>query len=715
MINVSGSNLGIGISLIMRDGFSGPAMVAGANMDKLQMKAHRLATQQMTMARNANAMGAAIGGAAIYGLSKWVSEGAKFNYTMKYVSAISGGVGKEFDRLNNKAVTLGESTMFTAHQISDGMRWMAQAGMDANSIYNSMGAIANLAGATMSNIEGRGGAADWVTNVAKAFDITLNEKNVTKISDVIAVAVNKSNTKLYEFGEAMKYAQSTAKDLSMTFEETSAGIMVLANAGIQGTMAGTALENMMRYVTKAAGTSATKRQIRALGILGMTQKDLQDAKGDLLSYGTILTKVSKIAGTMGNVDAQNALIDLFGVRGKRGASTIARKLMDYYKFLDDLNNSGGKAKGWMDDMMGSAQGSILQLTSAWTSFKIAFFESLEPVLVPFIKGMTGILKVINAIARTGIGKVLMIAGSALLIMKTAGMAFRTVLYTVKLLAGDVGMTVVNSAARGTAGLNTMTNAANRAAAAMGNVNAMSTRGGMGYLWNFATGGKNKNVGKAGVMYNASNRAYDPATGRFLSNKAVAAKQASAGLGYGKTGFSSWGKHAGKGLGIGLLGSMAVGMASGAVGTESNFGKGLGVASDALTYGLTGASIGTFFGPMGTLVGGIGGTVGGLLWGLYDKVYNVKEELDSVDMSGADDITKAGKWKKLLSKEIPKGLEERGSHQQFRYQGDDGGFGPFFDMNKTFSSNITINLNGESVYEEKIDEPNADVDVSLGLN
>lgn len=714
MINISGSNLAIGIALVMRDGFSAQSRIAGASMSTLQKRALMLQRQQTSMARNANAMGAAIGAAAIYGLGRWVSEGAKFNYVMKYVSSISNSTGNQFDKLNRRAVTLGESTMFTAIQISDGMRWMAQAGMEATSIYNSMGAIANLAGSTMSNIEGRGGAADWVTNIAKAFDITLNEKNVTKISDVLSVAVNKSNTKLYEFGEAMKYAQATAADLNLTFEEVSAGIMVLANAGIQGTMAGTALENMMRYVTKAAGTSATSRQIRALGILGMTQEDLQDSEGALLSFSAILKKTSKVASTMGTVGAQNALIDLFGVRGKRAASTIARKMMDYEKFLGMLNKSGGSSAQWMAGMMGTAEGSILQLTSAWTSFKIAFFESLEPVLVPLIKGLTGVLKMINAIARTRIGKLLMIGATALLIMKTASMAYRAVLLTVRLLTVNLGTTMAVASTSSVAGLNNMTNAANRYGAAIVRANAASGMARGGGIAAMMGMGK---MSRGGVKYTSKGVPYiigSTGAARFLtknqaSNKHIFGKYGG-GLMNKAKGMKMGGLKnlSGKGFGIGLLASLGLGMASSAAGEQSGLGKGLGIAADAASYGLTGATIGSIFPVIGTAVGGVVGALGGLLWGLYDKVWSSKQEIENIDTQKAEEALSPQRWKRLLEK--ADGLKK---YDKYQYMGG-GSADPFFNMKKTFQSTIIVNLNGDTVYEETIDEPNKQANVAIGV-
>jgi len=722
MINVSGSNLGIGISLIMRDGFSGPAKIAGANMDEIAAKAHRLATQQMTMARNANAMGAAIGAAAIYDISKWVDEASRFNYTMKYVSSISGGVGKDFDKLNNKAVTLGEKTMFTAAQIADGMRWMAQAGMDAKSIYASMGAVTDLAGSTMTDIEGRGGAADWVTNIARGFNIALNEKNVTKIADVLAVATNKSNLNLHELGEAMKYTYSTAYDLKMSLEETAAGVMVLSNAGITGSMAGTALENMLRYVTRAAGKNATKRQREALGILGMTREDLVDAKGNLLSYGVILKKVSETAGKMGTADAQNALIDLFGVRGKRGASTISAHLMTYYQFLNDLNNAGGQASEWMGNMMNTAHGSILQLTSAWLSFKIAFFEALEPIIVPFVNALTALLKMLNAIVRTGLGKILVVAATFMLIGKTAAMAFRAVLYTVRLLAGDVGTVLVSSTAAGTAGLNNMTNAANRTASAMGRVFGMGAglsgglTGGLNYL-----GFGNKNRG--GVKWAKNGRPYiiGPGGGaQFISNKAAENRNV---WGSKVGGYMTNNKRGGfadlkgKGLGWGFLGALGLGMASSAVGTEGAFGTGLGIAADSASWGLTGATVGSIIPFLGTGVGAIVGAVGGLLWGLYDKIWAVKAEIESTDTASVDEVSAQGKWKRLVGSGIldPDRMGEKlGSYQKYTYDGHGRGFGPFWDQNRQFSSTIIVNLNGDKVYEEEIDDPNSQADVNVGI-
>src|SRR5690606_33256821 len=124
----------------------------------------------------------------------------------------------------------GMDTMFMATQVADGMKYMAMAGMDTESIYNNISAAVALAGATMERLEGKGGTADIMTNVMRGFDIQGTEKNAMRVADVLTKAVIGANTNLWDLHEAMKYTVSTAKDLNVTLEETAAMIMMAGDA-----------------------------------------------------------------------------------------------------------------------------------------------------------------------------------------------------------------------------------------------------------------------------------------------------------------------------------------------------------------------------------------------------------------------------------------------------------------------------------------------------
>lgn len=630
MYNVGGSNLAIGISLIMRDRFTAQAGRASGAMDTMYQKAERLKRQQISMARDMNATGAAIGLAATVGMGRWYREGAKFGYMMKYVSSLGGG---GYKKLADRATKLGEATIFTAHQVTDGMRWMAQAGMKTEGIYNSIASIAELATATLTDVGGRGGAADWVTNLAKAFKIPLEASNIERLSDTVAKSVNSANMTLYDYGEAMKYVQSTAQRLNATLEETSAGIMVMANSGIQGSMAGTALENFLRYMVKATGSSATKRQINALSSMGLSPKDFVDARGDIIAYGEILKKVGEASkGLQGNAKVQNAIIDIFGVRGARAAGGIIDNLSDYQRLLSEIQDSKGYAGQISKGLMGTAEGSILQLISTWQTFKIKFSEAIQPMINPLVKGLRLLVMLLNKMLSTTTGQKMAMMGAAFVVIRTAVMGYRAIVLTLKLAHAAMGGSLTTQSGNVVAGYSRMTGAANRysAAASKAGMGSMLMAGG-------SSGGPvGRGMGKAGAWlagmgvgsYTKTTKGGQPYSMRG-GRSTFKPRGTKTGWSLGSAG--KYGKMAGRLSLPAMLAGMGLEMASSSVGGNSTAaGKGLGIAGDTLGWAGTGAMLGSIIPGVGNAVGALVGGIGGLLYSLTTRLDDATEDIKGED-------------------------------------------------------------------------------------
>ena len=168
----TGTNLAIGIALILRDQFSGTARTAGQELDKLQKRSQRA---NLEAARNVNAIGAATGVAALGAMRDWVKTGLDFEKQMTYVYAISEKQqGYSLDKMKKRAQEVGVNTMFDAQQVAEGMTFMAQAGMTLEEVYKNINAAAILAGGTMSTVNN---AADVMSSVMIGFDIPASEQN----------------------------------------------------------------------------------------------------------------------------------------------------------------------------------------------------------------------------------------------------------------------------------------------------------------------------------------------------------------------------------------------------------------------------------------------------------------------------------------------------------------------------------------------------------
>jgi len=711
MYGLSGSNLAIGVSLVLRDRFTGGARAAQQQMRSMSAEMIAIQRQQMQAQMQINAVGAGIGLMAIRGMAQWTKVGAEFGYTMNYVNTIAekkGGVG--FDMLSKKAKTLGADTMFTAREVADAMKYMAMAGQDTEALYNNIGAAVALAGATMSELGGKGGTADIMTNVMKGFDINATQQNSMRVADILTMATTSANTNLSDLAEAMKYAVSTAKDLNISLEETASMVMMAGDAGIQGSMAGTAVENMLRYVTRAADESRRGRAGDALNALGLGANDLKDSKGNLLAISPLMKTISDsiVAMGTGNVDTQNLLADIFGVRGKREASILLRNMADLDGYIEKLNSGAtGKATTNLESMMDTLMGSGIQLSSTWESFKIAFTEALEPVIKPLLGMLTGLLKIITAMTETPVGKWLTVIGAGFIVLKTVTMGYKAIVLSLRLLHMDMGTTAATASGRAVAGYNAMTAAATRYAGVAGGAGAM--------------GWRSKGGGYGGaIAVNSQGRYINKKTGKFVSgavgdrySRMHSNRQS---VGNKGQGLGRFGAAMGKGSMGAMFGGMALSMGGDAVGGGA--GAAMGIAGDALSFAGTGAMVGSAFGPVGTAVGAIVGGVGSLAYSLYTSL---SETADAV--KDAENEAKTLSNKPELSREAwaerAKTILRMGEGDTIQGMGRDpnqlqaiarNGANALSNANV---SNITIIIDGKKAMDKKIEESYYKTLIDLG--
>ncbi|WP_347736276.1 phage tail tape measure protein [Faecalibacterium prausnitzii] len=165
-----------------------------------------------------------------------VNTAGDFEASMSNVEALSGATGEELTALSDKAKEMGATTKFTAGESADALSYMALAGWDTQSMLDGISPVLNLAAAANMDLAQ---ASDIVTDYLTAFG--LKASDTTHFVDVMAYAMANSNTDVIQLGEAYKACAATATSLGYSVEETTAVLATMANAGVKGGEAGTAL------------------------------------------------------------------------------------------------------------------------------------------------------------------------------------------------------------------------------------------------------------------------------------------------------------------------------------------------------------------------------------------------------------------------------------------------------------------------------------------
>lgn len=399
--SLRGNSLEIGIALVLQDRFSNQAKDASAAIRRLHNEAKEAVTANLQTADSilGNVYNGFLNVAT--GITNTVLQGAEFIDTMTTVSAITGSTREQLQMLSETAQSLGLETMFGSQNIASGMKYLAMAGNTVEQVNDMIKGAAYVANATGMELGGKGGAADLITNVMKTFKI-VGDGASELVGDQLTKATLSANISMTDLAESIKYSAADMVMLKKELPEVAAMIGTLGNAGIQGSMAGTSLGNMARYLIKALNPKTDAYSF--LQRMGLSQQDFVDAQGDLIDFGDIMEKISKGVENLPSIDRGKAIGAIFGVRGQRAANAIMNDLEGYRNLLDQIqNNSAGFAKSIVDKRMNTLAGSIDKVSSAWENLKVAFTEQIGPALMPILNIISQIIEAVREFVTTPVG------------------------------------------------------------------------------------------------------------------------------------------------------------------------------------------------------------------------------------------------------------------------------------------------------------------------
>ncbi len=305
-------------------------------------------------------------GIALTGLSVVAGKvGADFEAQMSKVEAISGATAEEVEQLKEKAEEMGATTKFSATQSAEALEYMAMAGWKANDMVGGLEGIMNLAAASGEEL---GTTSDIVTDALTAFGLKASDSG--HFADVLAVASSNANTNVSMMGDTFKYAAPVAGALGYSVEDVAVAIGIMANAGIKGEQAGTALRGTLTNLSKPSEENA--KYIKRLGI------SMTDASGDAKSLNVLLTDMrKKFANLTETQKAQYAA----GIAGKNAMSGLLALMNgsdgDFDKLTKAINNSDGASKKMADTMNKNLKGQLALLKSEAEGVGITFYEKID--------------------------------------------------------------------------------------------------------------------------------------------------------------------------------------------------------------------------------------------------------------------------------------------------------------------------------------------------
>lgn len=324
-----------------------------------------------------------------------------FDSAMSEVKAISGATGTQFTQLRDKAIEMGAKTKFSATESAEAFKYMAMAGWDTKDMLNSISGVMNLAAASGEDL---GTVSDIVTDAMTAFGLAadgttkvlkngynVEVSNAEHFSDVLAEASSRSNTNVSLMGATFKYVAPIAGAMGYSIEDTAVAIGLMANAGIKGGQAGTALRSTITRLVKPTKESGTAMD--ALGI-SVTNSD-----GSMKSLDSILKQLrSSMSGLTEDQKASYAAM-LAGQEGMSGLLAIVNASdEDYQKLSESIQNCTGASQEMADTMQDNLGGAVTLLKSALESAGITIGERLTPYIRELAEWITGLVEKFNSLS-----------------------------------------------------------------------------------------------------------------------------------------------------------------------------------------------------------------------------------------------------------------------------------------------------------------------------
>lgn len=345
------------------DNLGESAEEAGSSMGEAEGKANSLADSLKKLF-------AVISMAAVLSqVGKYASDaidiGKDYTAMMSEVQALSGATGSDLALLQNTAREYGATTVFSATEAAEALKYMSLAGWDAQQSSSALGGVLNLAAASGMEL---GQASDMVTDYLSAFGMQAQDS--AYFADMLAHAQANSNTSAAQLGEAYRNSAANLNAAGQDVETVTSMLEAMANQGYKGSEAGTALTAVMRDITNNMEDGAIK--------IGETSVAVSDAQGNFRDLTDILLDVEKATNGMGEADRAAALGATFTADSTKGLNLMLNEgVENIARYEEALRGSTGAAEDMADTMNDNLNGDMANMNSAFEEMELQTFEAME--------------------------------------------------------------------------------------------------------------------------------------------------------------------------------------------------------------------------------------------------------------------------------------------------------------------------------------------------
>ena len=423
MINASRSVIEVGVAMVLRDRFSQEAGKISGSFRTMMNDMNTWNRGIQMSASNSLDFGMQLVG----GMARAYKYSAGVQNEVWTASKIAGATIAEQKEMLQLAKDVNAMTPLTASDVASGQRYLAMAGNKFDAIKEMIGPASKLASIFTMPVGGKGGVADLMTNIMSMYQIPMTE--AARVTDDLYTAVTNANISLQDLAQSISYAGADMATAGVDLRQTAAAIGVLGDMGIQGSMAGTSLANMIRYLQLSL-VNQKKKGYNALADMGLSPDDFFDAQGNLIDLYSVYQKFAKAAADMPSRVETPTFFNIFGVRGNRGMLPVLRDIASgrdkMGKILATYDQNMGAVNRLNEERLKTDAGVIDQWESSLENLTVTAGAAMGRVFTPVLQFGVKFLDIVNSISETWGGSFALRVAATGVVVGTIVAGFRTV-------------------------------------------------------------------------------------------------------------------------------------------------------------------------------------------------------------------------------------------------------------------------------------------------
>ena len=351
-----------------------------------------------------------------------VEQNMELEKQMSAVKGVTQATDSQFAALYDTVDKWGADSAFTALEVAVAMEELAKVGWSTEQIMDGLPGVINAAAASG---EGLGIVAKITASSLKALGEEADQS--TRFADVLNTVAVATATDIQSMGEAFKYVAPVAGSLGYSIEDVSLVLGLLADNGIDASMAGTTLRRLLLNMIDPTD----KTEAAMMRLSDALRDDLGEALDDASNEaGPGMMDMLESLG-ISLVDSENNIKPLMQVitelrtafqnlpddatrtfeAAALGGTTAVAGLMAVINTTDEkfnglttaIENSSGSAEEMAKIMLDNLAGDMEYLNGELEKLSRTFYETVSPALREAVQWLTGVLEAINTKNKDALG------------------------------------------------------------------------------------------------------------------------------------------------------------------------------------------------------------------------------------------------------------------------------------------------------------------------